>query len=69
MPYRRVHKFNGPPDKLKMSHKDKQWLQSLAWDLAVDLGLERRPLKEVIASVYLSGLQHGLSQSVEVPGK
>ena len=69
MPYRKVHKFSGPPDRLEMSPKDKQWLESLAWDLAVDLGLERRPLKEVIASVYLSGIQHGFSQSVEVPGK
>ena len=69
MPYKRVHKFTGPPDKLEMPSKDKQFLESLAWDLAVDLGLERRPLKTVIASVYLSGIQHGLSQSAEVPGK
>jgi hypothetical protein len=33
----------------------------IAWRIAVDCGLQTHPLDDVITSVYLSGLQHGVN--------
>lgn len=36
-------------------------LKRIAWGIAVDCGLKTRSLGDVLTSVYLSGLQHGMN--------
>ena len=60
-----LSRFSGPPSKVKMDPEQKMWLRSFSLALAMDLGLTTRPLDEVFASIYLSGLQHGSELSNE----
>ena len=61
-------RFRGAPTRLKCSAKQRQWLESFAMDLYFDLeggygGF--KSLRSVLASIYLTGLQHGSEMSKE----
>jgi len=47
------------PERTVIPHIRRDGLRDVAWHIAADCGLKWKPLRDVLLSVYISGLQHG----------